>query len=165
MKRKADVFLSVLVFAVLVVTACSNTSQKKEELPNPMVRYDTIDQIEKKVGYSPAILPAYSGFELKEMYIIGNELVDLRYQKTGGAEATVRSQKNAEGDISGYQQLSYSPETYNGITYNIAENADDKAIIAYFTKGDMTYSMSATGLDKDTFKSEFAVVIDAVNNQ
>lgn len=165
MKRKAAVFLSVLVFAVLVVTACSNTSQKKEELPNPMVRYDTIDQIEKKVGYSPAILPAYSGFELKEMYIIGNELVDLRYQKTGGAEATVRSQKNAEGDISGYQQLSYSPETYNGITYNIAENADDKAIIAYFTKGDMTYSMSATGLDKDTFKSEFAVVIDAVNNQ
>lgn len=165
MKRKAAVFLSVLVFAVLVVTACSNTSQKKEELPNPMVRYDTIDQIEKKVGYSPAILPAYSGFELKEMYIIGNELVDLRYQKTGGAEATVRSQKNAEGDISGYQQLSYSPETYNDITYNIAENADDKAIIAYFTKGDMTYSMSATGLDKDTFKSEFAVVIDAVNNQ
>ena len=165
MKRKAAVFLSVLVFAVLVVTACSNTSQKKEELPNPMVRYDTIDQIEKKVGYSPAILPAYSGFELKEMYIIGNELVDLRYQKTGGAEATVRSQKNAEGDISGYQQLSYSPETYNGITYNIAENADDKAIIAYFTKGDMTYSMSATGLNKDTFKREFAVVIDAVNNQ
>lgn len=165
MKRKATVFLSVLVFAVLVVTACSNTSQKKEELPNPMVRYDTIDQIEKKVGYSPAILPAYSGFELKEMYIIGNELVDLRYQKTGGAEATIRSQKNAEGDISGYQQLSYSPETYNDITYNIAENADDKAIIAYFTKGDMTYSMSAIGLDKDTFKSEFAAVIDAVNNQ
>ncbi len=165
MKRKAAVFLSVLVFAVLVVTACSNTSQKKEEIPNPMVRYDTIDQIEKKVGYSPAILPAYSGFELKEMYIIGDELVDLRYQKTGGAEATVRSQKNAEGDISGYQQLSYSPETYNDITYNIAENTDDKAIIAYFTKGDMTYSMSATGLDKDTFKSEFAVVIDAVNNQ
>ena len=55
------------------------------------------------------------------MYIIGDELVDLRYQKTGGAEAALRSQKNAEGDISGYQQLSYSPETYNGITYNIAE--------------------------------------------
>lgn len=165
MKHKAVVFLSVLVFAALLVTACSNTGQKKEEIPNPMVRYDTIDQIEKKVGYSPAILPAYSGFELKEMYIIGDEVVDLRYQKTGGAEATVRSQKNVEGDISGYQQLSYSPEIYNDITYNIAENADDKAIIAYFTKGDMTYSMSAIGLDKDTFKSEFAAVIDAVNNQ
>lgn len=165
MKHKAVVFLSVLVFAALLVTACSNTGQKKEEIPNPMVRYDTIDQIEKKVGYSPAILPAYSGFELKEMYIIGDEVVDLRYQKTGGAEATVRSQKNAEGDISGYQQLSYSSEIYNDITYNIAENADDKAIIAYFTKGDMTYSMSAIGLDKDTFKSEFAAVIDAVNNQ
>ncbi|MCB6570288.1 hypothetical protein LI142_12370 [Eubacterium limosum] len=165
MKYKAVVFLSVLVFAALLVTACSNTGQKKEEIPNPMVRYDTIDQIEKKVGYSPAILPAYSGFELKEMYIIGDEVVDLRYQKTGGAEATVRSQKNAEGDISGYQQLSYSPEIYNDLTYNIAENADDKAIIAYFTKGDMTYSMSAIGLDKDTFKSEFAAVIDAVNNQ
>lgn len=164
MKYKAVVFLSVLVFAALLVTACSNTGQKKEEIPNPMVRYDTIDQIEKKVGYSPAILPAYSGFELKEMYIIGDEVVDLRYQKTGGAEATVRSQKNAEGDISGYQQLSYSPEIYNDLTYNIAENADDKAIIAYFTKGDMTYSMSAIGLDKDTFKSEFAAVIDAVNN-
>ena len=130
-----------------------------------MVRYDTIDQIEKKVGYSPAILPAYSGFELKEMYIIGDELVDLRYQKTGGAEATVRSQKNAGGDISGYQQLTYSPETYNGITYNMAENAEGKDLIAYFTKGDMTYSMSAIGLDKDTFKSEFAAVIDTVNNQ
>ncbi len=165
MKHKAVVFLSVLVFAALLVTACSNTGQKKEEIPNPMIRYDTIDQIEKKVGYSPAILPAYSGFELKEIYIIGDEVVDLRYQKTGGAEATVRSQKNAEGDISGYQQLSYSPEIYNDITYNIAENADDKAIIAYFTKGDMTYSMSAIGLDKDTFKSEFAAVIDAVNNQ
>lgn len=165
MKRKAAVVLSVLVFAVLVVTACSNTGQKKEEIPNPMVRYDTIDQIEKKIGYSPAILPAYSGFELKEMYIIGDELVDLRYQKAGGVEATVRSQKNAEGDISGYQQLSYSPETYNGITYNIAENAEDKDLIAYFTKGDMTYSMSASGLDKDTFKSEFVAVIDTVNNQ
>ena len=99
------------------------------------------------------------------MYIIGDELVDLRYQKTGGAEATVRSQKNAGGDISGYQQLTYSPETYNGITYNMAENAEGKDLIAYFTKGDMTYSMSATGLDKDTFKSEFAAVIDTVNNQ
>ena len=165
MKRKAALCLSVLVFAVLVVTACSNARQKQEEIPNPMVRYDTIDQIEKKVGYSPAILPAYSGFELKEMYIIGDELVDLRYQKTGGAEATVRSQKNAGGDISGYQQLTYSPETYNGITYNMAENAEGKDLIAYFTKGDMTYSMSATGLDKDTFKSEFAAVIDTVNNQ
>ena len=165
MKRKAALCLSVLVFAVLVVTACSNAGQKQEEIPNPMVRYDTIDQIEKKVGYSPAILPAYSGFELKEMYIIGDELVDLRYQKTGGAEATVRSQKNAGGDISGYQQLTYSPETYNGITYNMAENAEGKDLIAYFTKGDMTYSMSATGLDKDTFKSEFAAEIDTVNNQ
>ena len=72
MKRKAALCLSVLVFAVLVVTACSNAGQKQEEIPNPMVRYDTIDQIEKKVGYSPAILPAYSGFELKEMYIIGS---------------------------------------------------------------------------------------------
>lgn len=79
MKHKAVVFLSVLVFAALLVTACSNTGQKKEEIPNPMVRYDTIDQIEKKVGYSPAILPAYSGLELKEMYIIGDEVVDLRY--------------------------------------------------------------------------------------
>ncbi len=165
MKRKTAVFLSIVVFAVLVATACSNSSQKKDEIPNPMVRYDTMDQIEKKIGYSPAVLPAYSGFELKEMYIIGDELVDLRYQKTGGAEAALRSQKNAEGDISGYQQLSYSPETYNGITYNIAENADDQAIVAYFTKGDMTYSMSAVGLDKNTFKSEFAAVIDEVNNQ
>ncbi|ALU16074.1 MULTISPECIES: hypothetical protein [Eubacterium] len=165
MKRKTAVFLSIVVFAVLVATACSNSSQKKEEIPNPMVRYDTMDQIEKKIGYSPAVLPAYSGFELKEMYIIGDELVDLRYQKTGGAEAALRSQKNAEGDISGYQQLSYSPETYNGITYNIAENADDQAIVACFTKGDMTYSMSAVGLDKNTFKSEFAAVIDEVNNQ
>ena len=165
MKQKTAVFLSIVVFAVLVATACSNSSQKKEEIPNPMVRYDTMDQIEKKIGYSPAVLPAYSGFELKEMYIIGDELVDLRYQKTGGAEADLRSQKNAEGDISGYQQLSYSSETYNGITYNIAENADDQAIVAYFTKGDMTYSMSAVGLDKNTFKSEFAAVIDEVNNQ
>ena len=131
MKCKAALCLSVLVFAALVVTACSNAGQKQEEIPNPMVRYDTIDQIEKKVGYSPAILPAYSGFELKEMY----------------------------------QQLTYSPETYNGITYNMAENAEGKDLIAYFTKGDMTYSMSATGLDKDTFKSEFAAVIDTVNNQ
>ena len=47
----------------------------------------------------------------------------------------------------------------------MAENAEGKDLIAYFTKGDMTYSMSATGLDKDTFKSEFAAVIDTVNNQ
>lgn len=50
MKRKAALCLSVLVFAVLVVTACSNAGQKQEEIPNPMVRYDTIDQIEKKLG-------------------------------------------------------------------------------------------------------------------
>ena len=51
MKRKTAVFLSIVVFAVLVATACSNSSQKKEEIPNPMVRYDTMDQIEKKIGY------------------------------------------------------------------------------------------------------------------
>ena len=56
MKRKTAVFLSIVVFAVLVATACSNSSQKKEEIPNPMVRYDTMDQIEKKIGYSPAVL-------------------------------------------------------------------------------------------------------------
>ena len=165
MKRKTAVFLSVLVFAALAVTACSNTGQKKDEIANPMVGYDNLEQIEKKMGYFPAVLPDYSGFELKEMYIIGDEVVDLRYQKAGGAEATVRSQKNAVSDISGYQQLTYSTETYNGTTYNIAENAEDKDIIANFTKGDMTYSMSASGLDKDTFKSEFSAVIDTVNNQ
>ncbi|WP_195268184.1 hypothetical protein [Eubacterium sp. 1001713B170207_170306_E7] len=164
MKRKTAVILSVLVLAVLVVTACSKADPQKSGMPNPMVSYDTLEQIEKKMGYSPAALPAYSGFELKELYIIGDELVDLEYQKTGGAEATVRSQKNATGDISGYQNLSYSTESYNGTTYNIAENAEDKAFIASFTKGDMTYSMSATGLDKDTFKNEFATVIDEVSN-
>ena len=45
MKCKAALCLSVLVFAALVVTACSNAGQKQEEIPNPMVRYDTIDQI------------------------------------------------------------------------------------------------------------------------
>lgn len=165
MKRKTAVILSVLVFAVLVVTACSNADQKKNEVANPMVTYDTIEQIEKKIGYSPAVLPAYSGFEQKEMYIIGDQVVDLRYKNANGAEAAVRSQKNAEGDISGYHGLSFTPETYNGVTYNIAENADDKAIVAYFTKGDMTYSMSATSLDMETFKSEFTTVIDEVNNQ
>ena len=43
MKCKAALCLSVLVFAALVVTACSNAGQKQEEIPNPMVRYDTIE--------------------------------------------------------------------------------------------------------------------------
>lgn len=165
MKYKAAVIVSILVFGILAATACSNTGKKKTEVPNPMVAYDSLEQVEDKMDYFPAVLPESTGFELKEMFIIADTVVDLRYQNASGAEVVVRSQKDAEGDISGYQNLSYSSETYGGITYSIAENPDDKALIANFTKGSMTYSVSATGLDEDSFKPLFTTVIDEVGNQ
>lgn len=174
MKKRNLLIVGVLVFAVLMITACANSGQQKpsttggENVVNPMVQYTTAEEVAKKLGYDIGMLPHYTKFEIKESYIIDNKTADLRYTRADKAEATVRTEKNATYDISGVQNATYTKANYNGHEYFLGHETADKTQVAYFTKEDngatYTYSMSATGMEKEDFLNTFITLMDFVYN-
>lgn len=105
-----------LVFICLAVTGCgkkiatetepeteSGTQQESTEgfagMPNPMVSFDTLDEINKKTGVN-LVKPGTMGVSDEAFFVVNNTLADYRF-KVGGYEYTFRASKNLGEEISG----------------------------------------------------------------
>lgn len=175
MKKRYVMIAGLLVAALLMVTACTGSGQKQNpsttggtSVVNPMVQYNSVNEINQKLGYRIGELPKYTNFEVSKCFIIDDATADLRYTRSDNAEATVRTQKNATGDISGVQNVEYTKGSDNGHEYFLGKETSDKVQTAYFVKEDQgntyTYSLSATGMDNENFMSCLQALMGFVYN-
>lgn len=136
----------------------NETPAENNQIPNPIVEYKSAAEVEKAIGYKPVELPASAGFILEDCEIIADTIVDFEYEEQAGeGEITLRMEKNAKDDFSGYQGISYTKfEDYEWAEW---QDGDDKEYVAKYTKGDLTVIMSGSDMVKEQFQEIFAALI------
>ncbi len=146
LKKIITVFLVALLF---VVAGCGKTEKEKTEVPNPMVKYDSLEALSKKIDFPIAELPEDLSYKLDEMYIISGNIVQLDYaDEAGEVDISLRKSKGSE-DISGIYGVDYKQETLSGIPVNVGTYKDIH--VAWFLYEDYSYSVTATGLTGVSF--------------
>lgn len=146
MKRIIIVFLIVLLFAV---AGCSQPEKEKTEVPNPMVEYDSLEAINKKMDYPMVELPEDLHYTLEKMYIISGNIVQLDYADEAGDIAICLRKAKGSEDISGIYKVDYTQEVLSGIPVNLGKYEDIH--VARFVYEDFSYSVTATGLTGVSF--------------
>lgn len=138
---------------------------KLSEVPNPIMEYENLSELEKNIDFKPAVLPHNMDFVLDECKIIYQTLVSLQYEndKTG-SDLMLRTQKNAGNDITGYQSLTYTTVSYVNGDYQFATYIEegDTDYVTFFTKGEMSYAFIGENMTMDTFETCIHAVIDSL---
>lgn len=147
MKRIILVILAtVLVLSVL--TACSSQSNQAG-VPNPVVEYKSVEEINDAAGLEMVQLSGELGYTATGYSVIDGSLAQIFYtDEAEQADITVRKQKGSQ-DISGIYGVQYSEETVNGITVNTGVYEDYR--VAWFAAGGYSYSVSALGVESVAF--------------
>ncbi|MGE1063585.1 stalk domain-containing protein [Megasphaera paucivorans] len=116
---KGSIYVPLDFFKILVtdpncvsikdsVISISTGSTKRDEIPNPLINYSTLDEARKAIGFTfavPTILP--DGYQMKDIIVINNNLVEIFYLK-GDSQIIYRTAKgNADisGDYNGYDKV------------------------------------------------------------
>ena len=164
MKLKKALSCIFCVIMLFCMTSCSannvntptNDNNNSAQLPNPIVHYESIEELRKAVDFDfvvPADLP--EGYHLVDMSLIAGTVVQFIYQGDD-KELTYRCVKvDPQTDISG----DYTP--YSSIDQVSIENAtvtirgdDDTVSLATWEDGELNYSLhSDPPIARDLIKS------------
>lgn len=131
--------------AVLAFTVKHGESSGMEtasaQIPNPLLYHKTIDEASKVVGFAfiiPAKLP--EGYVQGEIVTINKEIAQVNY-KNGENVITYRTAKGSS-DISGdYNDYSSTRTITVGDLSITAKGEGSTVHVAYWTKGDFSYSL------------------------
>jgi hypothetical protein len=99
MKKLTTILLCIL--AVGVFTACKSTgaTSGSEQLPNPIVSYDTLAEAAKVTGFDLAVPDAVDGYDTRTVQVVGGEMMQVTYAK-GEDQLLIRKAAGTD-DISG----------------------------------------------------------------
>lgn len=124
------------------------------QIPNPIVEYKTLEEVQKVVGFDFKVPEEVKGFETKNISVISNELIQVIYSNDNN-EVCVRKAKGSDdisGDYNVYKNI--KTEKINGCDVTL-RGENNKIGSAVWTKGEYTYSVytDGEGLDIDTVKN------------
>ncbi len=147
--KKKKVFLSMLVMLSLaMMTGCGKSDAAADEqeapigLPNPMVAYDSIDEVGAVLDYTPSI--PETAMAIKSVYIIDGDLLQIEYEDNGNI-ITFRTAPG-DADISGvYDTFSYKTDIdISGKTVTIQGSEENALTLAVWKNKDFSYSLMFT---------------------
>ena len=168
MKSAATLAAAVfLVAGAVSVEAAAETeepaaAEKIQEigLPNPIVSYDTIAEMEIVLGFTPLMLPSSSGYVCTNMSVIDGVTADMEYIAKGrlqdeGSSLTVRSAELAKvadlkGDISGVYSAKWEKKKAGQSVVYIAKLADD-SFAAHWVNEQYAFSFVGHKISRDKF--------------
>ena len=123
--------LLTIMFALLMaitLCACSNTNKQGDEpigMPNPMVEYNSLEEINEKVGVH-LVHPGVMGVSDEKFFVISDKIAEYDFSVAGG-KYCFRAASDVSEDISGVhfsegtmfadadtKTTFYSDDTYNG---------------------------------------------------
>ncbi|WP_196605386.1 stalk domain-containing protein [Pectinatus haikarae] len=124
------------------IISISTGSTKRDEIPNPLVNYSTLDEARKAIGFTfavPTILP--DGYQMKDIIVINNNLAEIFYLK-GDSQIIYRTAKG-NADISGDYNVYDKVKTVTvGNTEITVKGKSDSINLATWTKGGASFSLS-----------------------
>lgn len=159
----------LLVFGTVSAEAAaaaeeSVPTEKIQEIgmPNPIVSYDTIAEMEIVLGFTPLTLPASSGYVCTNMSIVSGVTANMEYTAKGrlqdeGSSLTVRSAELAKvddlkGDISGVYGAKWEKKQVGQSVVYIAKLADD-SFAARWVNERYAFSFVGHKISQDKFLS------------
>lgn len=127
-------------------------------IPNPIVIYDTYENVVKDAGFTPLYLTRDAGFSCYYLSLIGKHTADIGFQRLGQPETTVRvrtmPQKADKSmkDISGVYSVTWKDQVIDGVPVSIAK-INDTSYVAHWKMGDYQFSAQAAGMSAPQFKA------------
>ena len=136
----------------------ANTQPSNVGMPNPIVTYNTFDEIVEELGYVPLYIPKSSGYALNYISIIGGTVADLRFGRRWETEVklVIRTYKRPVGeelkDISGVHGVKWRVDLSSGIPVYLAR-IDDKSNAAAWSVGQYTFAAMTENLSFAAFRT------------
>lgn len=142
---------------LLAPAAFAAPQAKGDQIPNPMVSYDTYAEAAKVLGYAPLYLTKDSGYACTYISVISKELADLEFTKLGQPDTVLRvrtalKKVNKNNNLSGIYGAKWEKKTVNGEEVQIAKLGDQE-YAAQWNNGKYSFSVQARGLDGAGFAS------------
>ena len=115
------------------------------QIPNPFVRYETLEQAAQAAGFELTAPATANGSDTRVFQAIEGELLEVTYYKGDNETACVRKapgSENISGDYTVYPQV--NTVTVDGIKITMSGD-DDKVRLATWMSSGYTYAVSAVG--------------------
>ena len=147
--------------ACTLVSTCIASSTEintKVGIPNPIVTYDTYQELAKKAGFTPLYLTRDSGYSCTNISLIDRDTADLAFQKLGRPSTNVhvrtmlQKQPPTTKDVSGIYGAKWEESVIDGVTVYIAK-LDDTSYAAHWTVDDYQFAAQADNINSAEFQA------------
>ncbi len=153
MKKKIAVLLAAVVFAAL--PSAADAADKSAGLANPIVEYETYEDAKKALGFAPLYLPKITGYDLYYVSIVGGDLADLSYRRSGQPNTEIRvrtalASANRKDDISGIYTDKWTDYVVKKLPVKACK-LSDKIFAAHWKSDGYLFSVQSEGISYTEF--------------
>lgn len=151
--RKIMTILAVL----MLLAGCGQGKDVEDDggngMKNPLVPYDTLEDINKKVGGN-LVKPGVMGVDNELFYVISDKVAEYRFEINGN-KCCFRYAKVKDEDISGFYIGGKTAFPSEDVEENIEYAIDgDTRLARWFdAKGQYVFTYTAAEMDDDTFRN------------
>ncbi len=134
------------------------STQPAVGMPNPIVSYNTFEDVVDELGYVPLYVPKNSGYTVNYLSIIGGTVADIRFNKRWETDSklAVRTYKRPAGeelkDISGVHGVKWRVDLSGGIPIYLARISENSNVAAW-SVGQYTFAATADNLSFAAFRT------------
>ncbi|MFV0636721.1 hypothetical protein [Mitsuokella sp. WILCCON 0060] len=160
MKLKMYIAAGAFAAAGLMTTGMTATVNAAEQIPNPIVTYNTVQDAAKAAGITPLYLPKISGYHVDYISVIGNDTVDLSYVRDGETQTRlrVRTTKTSMTHLSGINGVNWKQQNIDHTQVAVAElptvmSTDPKGYAAEWQRDGYHFSITAENISSAEFQN------------
>ena len=147
--QRCKTFLAGCWVLLLMMSGCASASTANLPVSPALQTFETYDELCASVGYQMVRIGG-GGFEPVAYSSVDGVLGQIEYVR-GESSLILREEPGDEGDITGVGQVSYAVSDVNGVDLHIGFFKDIQA--AWFVSSDISYALTATGMELDTFSA------------
>lgn len=160
MKLKMYIAAGAFAAAGLMTTGMTATVNAAEQIPNPIVTYNTVQDAAKAAGITPLYLPKISGYHVDYISVIDKDTVDLGYVRDGETQTRlrVRTTKTNFTHVSGVNGAKWKQQSIDQMKVAVAElpavtSTDSKGYAAEWQKDGYHFSVTAENISSAEFQN------------
>lgn len=139
--------------------AKSGETSSSAEIPNALVKYDTLDEARKAAEFNfgiPATLP--DGYQMKDIVVIHNDLAEILYLKGDNRilYRTAKGDSDISGDYNDYANV--NAITVENFKATVKGNGDSISLVTW-SKDGVSFSLS---FDDPVNQASLSTIIESI---